>query len=254
MDIKAKRQRAANTIYILTSVIIVAVIVASMIAALSGANKRGEDKNTDINETEVTTVDPSKESETTAPVPEHKPETRPIEREEGGISDVGNNEKETADVSASNEFGIPVYSMPVNGIIAKGFDDDMPVFSLTMGDYRVHTGIDIMADVGSAVCACSDGVISALYDDPFMGQCIEVDHGGGIVSLYAGVSPTLAEGIAVGNKVVEGQLMSSVSDGYGIEMSDEPHLHFEILLNGVKSDPLIFIPYSESSAVFNYED
>ncbi|MBR4292404.1 MAG: M23 family metallopeptidase [Clostridia bacterium] len=252
MDIKAKRQRAANTIYILTAVIIVAVIVMSLIAALSGANKRGEDKTTDKADGEVTTVAPSKENEVTLPLSDHKPETKPIDKEEGGATDVGT--KDTADVSASNEFGIPVYAMPVNGIISKGYDEDMPVYSLTMGDYRVHTGIDIMADVGSAVCACSDGVISAIYDDPYMGQCIEVDHGGGIVSRYAGVSSTLAEGIEVGSKVVKGQLMTSISDGYGIEMSDEPHLHFEILLNGVKSDPLIFIPYSESSAVFNYED
>ena len=252
MDIKAKRQRAANTIYILTAVIIVAVIVMSMIAALSGANRRNEEKITDNGEGEVTTVAPSKENETTQPLPEHKPETKPVSGEEGGALDVGS--KETADVSASNEFGIPIYSMPVNGVIAKGYDEDLPVYSLTMGEYRVHTGIDIMADVGSAVCACYDGVISAIYDDPYMGQCIEVDHGGGIVSRYAGVSATLADGIAVGKKVVEGQLMTSVGDGYGIEMSDEPHLHFEILLNGVKSDPLIFIPYNESSAVFNYED
>ena len=51
-------------------------------------------------------------------------------------------------------------SLPASGIIAKGHDATIQVWSETMGDYRVHLGIDIATAEGAPVYAAADGVVS----------------------------------------------------------------------------------------------
>ena len=52
------------------------------------------------------------------------------------------------DVTTPSDTGVgevvPILSLPVEGVLGKEHDPDMQVFSQTMGDYRVHTGIDIL--------------------------------------------------------------------------------------------------------------
>lgn len=259
MDIKEKRQRAANAVYILTAIIVVTIMCMSLYAAIAGVTQREDDGNEDV-----------KAHETTAApvvVPESKPAESSAAVVEETQSDAGELEvsaeteaaaeviaEDTADVAASQEYETPLYVMPCSGVISKAFDDSVPVYSLTMGDYRVHTGIDITADEGSAVYACSAGVVSAVYDDPYMGQCIEIDHGSEITTLYACLSPEIADNIAVGYEVSCGELIATVGEGSGVEMADEPHLHFELKLAGVSADPLALLPYEVGEQITAYED
>ena len=126
------------------------------------------------------------------------------------------------------------------GSIVKEHSTEVPVFSTTLNEWRVHTGIDISADVGSEVYAVCDGTVTAVFAHPFHGRTVEITHSAGIVSVYSNLS---ADGITVnvGDTVSTGDKIGTVGDTSLTELADEPHLHFEMKVNGVSVNPLDYI-------------
>ncbi|GAB4277352.1 MAG: peptidoglycan DD-metalloendopeptidase family protein [Coriobacteriia bacterium] len=107
---------------------------------------------------------------------------------------------------------------------------------------EVHTGIDIGSNSGQSIdgqpiVAAGDGiVIKAEYYGGY-GNTVMIDHGNGLVTLYA---HQRSGGIMVsaGQQVVAGQRIGTVgSTGY----STGPHLHFEVRVNGTPVDPMSYL-------------
>lgn len=101
---------------------------------------------------------------------------------------------------------------------------------------KLHTGIDIGTNgSGRSIVAVGDGkVIHANWKGGY-GKVVMIDHGGGIVTLYAHNSKLL---VKEGQSVKRGQVISkSGSTG----MSTGPHLHFEVRKNGKYTDPIPWV-------------
>ena len=130
-----------------------------------------------------------------------------------------------------------VLSAPVLGIISKGHDTTIQVWSSTMEDYRVHLGLDIVASEGAPVCAAADGEVSKVWDDPLMGRCVAISHGDNIYTYYKNLNATLCDGITQGAKVKCGDQLGVVGETAILELADEPHLHLEMTVNGLSVDP-----------------
>ena len=163
-------------------------------------------------------------------------------REETSDSPVGNEQSGvTPDVSVP-EPPRTMYYFPVEGEVIKNYSMDALVYSDTMKDYRVHSGIDIASPVGSEVIAFTDGVVSAVSDDYFNGMTVVITHEQGVVSYYMNLDPTLAEGIEVGAEVLAGQPVGYVGTTARIEALEPAHLHFEMRVNGSHIDPLPELP------------
>ena len=128
-------------------------------------------------------------------------------------------------------------SLPASGTIAKGHDATIQVWSETMGDYRVHLGIDIATADGAPVYAAADGVVSKIWDDALMGRCMAIEHEGDVYTFYKNLSTTLENGIKEGSEVKGGQKIGSVGSTAISELADEPHLHLEMTVNGLAVDP-----------------
>lgn len=101
--------------------------------------------------------------------------------------------------------------------------------------YKMHTGIDIAAPSGANIVAALDGTV--IYADWFggYGKVIMVDHGGGIVTLYAHCSTLVAKS---GQKVTKGQTVAKVGS---TGVSTGAHLHFEVRQNGKYVDPVPWV-------------
>ncbi len=149
---------------------------------------------------------------------------------------------------------LPGFSAPLSGVIAKKHDMDVPVYSTTMQEYRVHCGVDINAAVGEAVRAMADGTVSDVYDDPLLGKCVKLSHSGGATTLYANLGKELAEGITKGVAVRAGQTLGCVGETTLVELADEPHLHLEMTVDGKPVDPLEYIAEASRAASFTYAD
>ena len=103
-----------------------------------------------------------------------------------------------------------------------------------------HTGVDIdgYQSMGSAIVAADGGtVIMAEYYGGY-GNCIIIDHGNGMSTLYAHLS---SMNVSAGDSVSQNQTLGGVGNTgtcYGI---DGVHLHFEVLVNGSQVDPLSYL-------------
>lgn len=97
---------------------------------------------------------------------------------------------------------------------------------------KLHTGVDFGAPSGTQIRAADSGVVISAGWQGGYGKAVIVDHGRGLVTLYAHTS---AFYVRPGQSVKKGQVIAAVgSTGY----STGPHLHMEVRQNGVPVDPL----------------
>lgn len=147
---------------------------------------------------------------------------------------------------------VPELSLPVSGSLSKKHSVDTQVFSPTLNEYRIHLGVDIATEAAAPVFAVADGEVSQIWEDPLMGWCVALSHSGECVTVYKNLCKEFAEGIAVGNDVVTGQLLGAVGDTAMMEIAEEPHLHLEMTVKGLQVDPLEY--FSEAVIATLTED
>ncbi len=100
-----------------------------------------------------------------------------------------------------------------------------------------HSGIDLATGSGSPVYAADAGVVeTALKLGYGYGWHLVIDHGNGYKTLYAHLSAFFAD---YGERVGKGDRIGSVGS---TGLSTGPHLHFEVFQNGVRVNPLKFLP------------
>lgn len=128
----------------------------------------------------------------------------------------------------------------VGGEILKDYSMDMLVLSQTMGDWRTHSGVDIGGNIGDRVFCIADGEVTKVYKDDLYGVAVTVDHGE-YTSVYMNLAEELAAGVEAGKKLVSGAMIGSVGNTAGCEAADAPHLHFELLKDGMQIDPHIML-------------
>jgi murein DD-endopeptidase MepM/ murein hydrolase activator NlpD len=110
------------------------------------------------------------------------------------------------------------------------------------GKSAFHEGIDFPAPTGTPIIAAAGGVVTAAEYHPQFGNMIEIDHGNEIVTRYAHASKLL---VNVGDIVQRGQ---HVADIGSTGRSTGPHLHFEVLVRGMRQDPHKFLIAGANSA------
>ncbi len=98
-----------------------------------------------------------------------------------------------------------------------------------------HTGIDFAGKMGAEVSAVADGVVTWSSDRYGYGMMIEINHGSGYVTRYAHNSENL---VSVGDEVKKGQVVSLMGE---TGRATGPNLHFEVLHNGSRVNPVKFI-------------
>ncbi|HEY8347513.1 MAG TPA: peptidoglycan DD-metalloendopeptidase family protein [Symbiobacteriaceae bacterium] len=104
-------------------------------------------------------------------------------------------------------------------------------FSPIYEDYRLHPGIDFAAAEGEQVLAAAAGTVAAVEVDPAEGTAVVLDHGGGLMTRYAGLGKVTVYKHA---RVAAGDVLGTVGRPVG---GGEPYLHFEVLQDGESLDP-----------------
>ncbi len=103
------------------------------------------------------------------------------------------------------------------------------------GYSKMHTGVDVGVAMNQNIVASNDGVVQYAGWYGAYGNIVIVDHGGGISTLYAHNTSVL---VSKGQNVSKGQVISK-SGTTGL--STGPHLHFEVRINGVHTNPMEYI-------------
>ena len=232
MNYQSKEKKSQmKTIYITLAI---SLVIMAILVVLSGAWRRGEQEVSVLSTTEAMAQENDRQVMA----------NRADEAEETTI--------ETTDAIAITEVipeepvvveTLPEFISPTAGYIMKEHSGDTPVFSVTMNDYRPHVGVDVYAPAGDDVFASADGEISNIWEDPMSGNCISITHSGGAVSIYRNMSPTVPENITVGAKVSAGEVIGSVGESSLLEIADDPHVHFELTIDGAAVDPANYITF-----------
>lgn len=122
-------------------------------------------------------------------------------------------------------IGARGYLRPVGGQLVSGYG---------VRSDGMHTGVDLRARTGEPILASRSGTLSSRACGSGYGICTMIDHGGGVVTLYAHMSVK----VLAGGPVEQGQVIGLVGCTGNCE---GPHLHFEIRLNGVRVDPIYYL-------------
>jgi murein DD-endopeptidase MepM/ murein hydrolase activator NlpD len=112
--------------------------------------------------------------------------------------------------------------------------DQYPInntFNISKKFSNNHKAIDLSAVVGTKVMAAAAGVVISIKNDQFLGKVIIIDHLNGFVTLYAHLSKILVKEKYF---VEKGELIGFVGNTGN---SKNPHLHFEIIKNGIEINP-----------------
>ncbi len=103
------------------------------------------------------------------------------------------------------------------------------------GRSALHTGLDFQADTGSPILAAAGGVVVTQEYHAGYGNVVEVDHGNDLMTRYAHASKVH---VKKGDLVKRGQKIAEVGT---TGRSTGPHLHFEVMVQGVQQDPQKFL-------------
>jgi murein DD-endopeptidase MepM/ murein hydrolase activator NlpD len=121
---------------------------------------------------------------------------------------------------------------PTNGWTTSGVGWRLDPFT---GKQTFHSGLDIAAAFGNPVVAPADGYVIQATADKFYGNSIQINHGGGITTLYGHLSQIE---VTPGQKVKRGEEIGKVGN---TGRSLGTHLHYEIRVNDKIVNPASYI-------------
>lgn len=102
-----------------------------------------------------------------------------------------------------------------------------------------HRGVDFAGKAGAEIVAVADGVVTWSSDRYGFGNLVEINHGNGYSTRYAHNAENL---VAVGEEVRKGQTVALMGE---TGRATGPNLHFEVLKNGQRVNPVTFIRQSD---------
>ena len=124
------------------------------------------------------------------------------------------------------------FSLPVEGIISSQFGLRR---YFNKQPRRPHSGLDIAADIGTAIHAPLAGKITELGDFFFNGNTVMIDHGQGLISMYCHMNKIA---VVNGQHISQGDIIGSVGMTGRVT---GPHLHWSISLNNTRIDPILLL-------------
>ncbi len=221
-----------GVVFTVVCLVLALTVILSVTIATNRAKKNYEENST--------TTPPSQNEQTT---------NNGNDVTEGTVNAPDHNESESRPTSGEvEEFKL---ALPAQGTVAKGHDSTIQVWSETMGDYRVHLGIDIQTTEGAPVYAAADGTVAKVWDDALMGRCVAIKHEGDIYTFYKNLDKTLAAEIAQDKSVKCGQQIGKVGNTAISELADEPHLHIEMTVKGLSVDPRDYLSEEAKQSLAN---
>jgi murein DD-endopeptidase MepM/ murein hydrolase activator NlpD len=133
--------------------------------------------------------------------------------------------------------GSPV--LPVSGSVTSGYGARVHPIS---GDDSFHGGVDIGADEGEPVVAVLDGTVAAAGAGEMSGNYVRLRHADGRETFYCHLSRIA---VVSGMRVQKGDVIGYVGH---TGIATGPHLHFELRINGEKTDPTPLLSEASDAA------
>lgn len=149
--------------------------------------------------------------------------------------EVGDEMEDTEDTLAIQVLGKDMTRVrPVGGAVAKPYSMNSLTYCKTMGDWRVHRGVDLSANLGEVVKSVAEGKVVGVSNDPLYGTTVVVNQNDGLMVYYRGLSKDAA--VREGENISAGTTVGTVGE-IPCESGDGVHLHIEVMREGNYLDP-----------------
>ncbi|MBK8073286.1 MAG: M23 family metallopeptidase [Ramlibacter sp.] len=134
---------------------------------------------------------------------------------------------------------LPTQQPVAAGVVGSAFGWRIDPFT---GRSALHSGLDFQAETGTPILAAAGGIVVTQEFHPAYGNMVEIDHGNDLVTRYAHASRVH---VKKGDLVKRGHKIAEVGT---TGRSTGPHLHFEVLVQGVPQNPQKFLMANRDAA------
>lgn len=138
----------------------------------------------------------------------------------------------------TNQIALKQSSAPENFVGSSDFIWPTSVKTITQGFHSLHSGVDISDSKKELTYAAADGFVELSGWRTGYGNTIIINHGNGFKTLYGHSSELY---VKAGDQVVKGQVIAKQGNTGRVSGVTGIHLHFEIIKNGVKVNPLSYV-------------
>lgn len=166
-----------------------------------------------------------KKSNSSTPVPKKSDELRELMASVDSEAELGNLIENT--LTASNNISTMIFIAPIKGMVSD-----------TFAPTRAHYGTDIVAPKGSLIKATQKGTVLVATWSADTGHMLAIQHDNNVVSFYKHNASLLKK---TGDMVQAGEGIAII--GNTGEMTEGPHLHFELWFNGQAINPERYIEF-----------
>lgn len=206
--------------------------VQSSISTNPATPAQGKVSDSNKQATQGTPTKPASQQTTAQNNTNQQNKTSPSGKNSGGSGKSGS--------SGSSSSKNIKFIAPVSGGVTFEYAQDKLVYSKTLEEWITHSGVDLAADRGTPVKAVADGVVTEVISDPRFGYTVIIEHANGLKTVYSNLA---SDDMVVPNqKVKSGDVVGAVGNTANFEVSEQPHLHFEVLKNNEPVNPLAYLP------------
>ncbi len=235
VDNKKKSPPEFNLLVLQISAVAI-IVVAAVVIKFFGGSFYGDVRNWYIqnfeDETKISEVIPDESPSETESADESYREETQSESEENTEPKESSQEETTQVVEvvrANAGADCNTLKIPVSGaMLTSSYGNrSNPITS----EKELHKGMDFAAKKGTGIVAAAAGKVILVKNSASYGKYIKVDHGGGLVTLYAHCNSIIKK---EGDTVRKGETIATVGS---TGQSTGNHLHFEVILNGKNLNP-----------------
>ncbi len=138
----------------------------------------------------------------------------------------------------SNKIAVKTAAAPDINIGALSFIWPTATRQISQGFHRRHSGLDISNSTQVAIYASEDGFVELSGWQTGYGNTIILNHGNGFKTRYAHASELY---VSAGERVAQGQVIAKQGRTGRVRGVTGIHLHFEVIKNGVRVNPLSYV-------------
>jgi murein DD-endopeptidase MepM/ murein hydrolase activator NlpD len=138
----------------------------------------------------------------------------------------------------ANQIALKQAATPASFVGGTDFIWPTPVRTITQGFHKLHSGLDISNSRKESIFAAADGFVELSGWRTGYGNTVIINHGNGFKTLYGHSSEIF---VKAGDQVVKGQVIAKQGATGRVRGKTGIHLHFEIIKNGVKVNPLSYV-------------
>lgn len=149
-----------------------------------------------------------------------------------------NENEQDEDGVQTEQMDLKSMKAPLSGELIREFTMDDLVYYETIGEWRVHKGIDIKPKDTLLIESALAGKVEAVNNSEITATEIIIDHGNNVKTLYNNL---VSANVKAGDTVEKGQIIGNLGKTVSIESSDGAHLHFELIVDGKQINPLDYI-------------